>query len=102
MTCAAFQCRCSRSFLQVILGWLTADGAVHERVATRRVRATLSPAAYLASVDAPAAALLLGKRVVLEAARTGAWADRAVCGQLRAAIGADSILTLLMCTGTDV
>ena len=78
---------------QVILGWLTADGAVHERVATRRIRATLSPAAYLASVDAPAAALLLGKRVVLEAARTGAWADKAVCGQLRAAIGADSILT---------
>lgn len=60
---------------------------MHERVATRRIRATLSPAAYLASVDAPAAALLLAKRITLEAARTGAWRDRAVCAQLRTAIG---------------
>ncbi len=73
---------------QVILGWLTEDGSIHERCVTRRVRATLSPSAYLQSVDAPAAALLLAKRIVLEAARTGAARDRAAAAQLRAAIGA--------------
>lgn len=69
------------------MGWLTEDGALLERVATRRIRATLSPATYLSSVDAPAAALLLAKRIVLEAARTGAARDRSAAAQLRAAIG---------------
>ncbi len=55
---------------------------------TRRIAATLSPGAYLASLDAPAAGLLLAKRIVLEAARTGAARNRAAAAQLRAAIGA--------------
>lgn len=73
---------------QVMLGWLTEDGSIHERVVTRRIAATLSPAAFLASVDAPAAALLLAKRIVLEAARTGGSRDRAAAAELRSAIGA--------------
>lgn len=45
--------------LQVILGWLTDDGYIHERVVTRRIRATLSPSVYLSSVDAPTTVSLL-------------------------------------------
>lgn len=69
------------------MGWHTDSGSVLERCVTRRIRVTLSPAAFLTAVDPQTVGLLLAKRIVWEGARSGAASDRDAAAKLRAAIG---------------
>ena len=50
--------------VQVVVGWVTEEGAVLERCVTRRMRVTQSKEAYMDSIDLDAAALLLAKKVL--------------------------------------
>ena len=75
-----------------MVGWVTAEGAVLERCVTRRMAVTPSKDVYIASIAPEAAALLLAKKVVHEAQRSGAAADRGRSERIRTAIGAPGAL----------
>ncbi|KAK9807565.1 hypothetical protein WJX72_002839 [[Myrmecia] bisecta] len=74
-------------YLQVLLRWTAADGSSVQRIVTRRLRVIASPAAFLEGLNAPTAALLLAKGVVLEAQRSGADVNRAKAASLQRSIG---------------
>ena len=64
------------------------DGAAVHRVVTRRLRATAGAGAFLRSVRARPAAVLLAKGVVREAQRCGAAGDRSASLPLLRSLGA--------------
>lgn len=75
------------AYVQVIIGWHAMDGSVRERSVTRRIRLTLSPAVFLAAIDAAATGVLLAKRITWEGTRQRAASDREAAERLRLAVG---------------
>ena len=73
--------------LQVVVSWTAEDGCSVHRVVTQQLQPTTSRAAALKGTDSKMAALLLAKRIIQEAFKTGAAGSKHASEKLRQAIG---------------
>lgn len=80
--------RAPAAFIQVQLSWIAADGRLWHLVVTRRWAVTDKLTAYVGSIDAAAAGVVLAKRFAADARQSSAAADARCARDVRAAVAA--------------